>query len=83
VPPSGKKPTERDAVERCVATMRSAVAAALRIAPTEKLFVTVRAELDALATARGHECGATSASDAARPQRVDAQCPWRKPPILN
>jgi hypothetical protein len=61
-----KKSSERDAIERCVATVRAAIAAAFKIAETDKLFAAVRAELDALAAARGHDCGATSASEAAR-----------------
>jgi hypothetical protein len=60
-----KKSSERNAIERCVATARAAIAAALKIADTDKLFTAVRAEIDAVAAARGHDCGATSASEAA------------------
>jgi hypothetical protein len=68
ITPPRKKPQKEEgaAIERSVVAVRAAVAAALKIAPTEKLFAAVQAELDALAAARGHDCGADSASEAAR-----------------
>jgi hypothetical protein len=66
ITPPRRKSSGRDAIGRCVAMVHAAVAVALKIADTVKLFAAVRGELDALAAARGCEFGATSASEAAR-----------------
>jgi hypothetical protein len=61
---TGRKKSTRDAVERCIATVRAAVRAAMKVAPPEKLFATLYAEIRTLTGM--HDFGATSANEAAR-----------------
>jgi hypothetical protein len=57
-----RKSTEQDAITRCVAAVRAAVARAMKVAAPERLLAAVDAEIKALAAARGHDFGAASAS---------------------
>jgi hypothetical protein len=59
-----KKSTHDDAIKRCIATVRAAVRRAMKVAPPEKLFATLYAEIRALTGV--HDFGATSANEAAR-----------------
>ena len=67
------KPTEQDAITRCVAAVKAAIVRAIKIVAPEALFAAVNAEIKTLAAARGHDVGADSATQLAHQAEYIAQ----------